>query len=129
MAAYAHENLTAVTKIPTPYNEPVLTYAPGTPERAALTAKLTDLSARHHDLTATIGGVQRPGGGDPVDVVQPHRHKAVLGTLHNATQDDARAAVAAAREAARPGAPSPSTTGPRSSSRPPTSCPAPGAPP
>jgi len=100
MAAYAHENLTAVTKIPTPYNEPVLTYAPGTPERAALTAKLTDLSARHHDLTATIGGVQRPGGGDPVDVVQPHRHKAVLGTLHNATQDDARAAVAAAREAA-----------------------------
>jgi len=100
MAAYAHENLTAVTNIPTPYNEPVLTYAPGTPERAALTAKLTDLSARHHDLTATIGGVQRPGGGDPVDVVQPHRHKAVLGTLHNATQDDARAAVAAAREAA-----------------------------
>jgi 1-pyrroline-5-carboxylate dehydrogenase len=100
MAAHAHENLTAVTKIPTPYNEPVLTYAPGTPERAALTAKLTDLSARHHDLTATIGGVQRPGGGDPVDVVQPHRHKAVLGTLHNATQDDARAAVAAARDAA-----------------------------
>ena len=92
--------VTAVTNVPAPYNEPVLTYAPGTPERAALTAKLTDLSARHHDLTATIGGVQRPGGGDPVDVVQPHRHKAVLGTLHNATQDDARAAVAAARDAA-----------------------------
>ena len=91
---------TGIFTLPTPYNEPVLTYAPGTPERAALTAKLTDLSARHHDLTATIGGVQRPGGGDPVDVVQPHRHKAVLGTLHNATQDDARAAVAAAREAA-----------------------------
>jgi 1-pyrroline-5-carboxylate dehydrogenase len=100
MAAHAHEHLTAVTDIPAPYNEPVLTYAPGTPERAALTAKLTDLSARHHDLTATIGGVQRPGGGDPVDVVQPHRHKAVLGTLHNATQDDARAAVTAARDAA-----------------------------
>ena len=97
---HANEDVTGVTKVPVPYNEPVLTYAPGTPERAALTAKLAELSALQHDLTATIGGRQRPGGGEPIDVVQPHNHKAVLGTLRNATQDDARAAVAAAREAA-----------------------------
>ncbi|MEY9858749.1 1-pyrroline-5-carboxylate dehydrogenase [Catenulispora sp. GAS73] len=102
MAAHAneHDPVTGATKVPVPYNEPVLTYAPGTPERAALTAKLADLAGHHHDLTATIGGARRPGGGDPVDVVQPHHHKSVLGTLRNSTRDDARAAVAAAREAA-----------------------------
>jgi 1-pyrroline-5-carboxylate dehydrogenase len=100
MAAHQNENVTGATKVPAPYNEPVLGYAPGSPERAALMAQLLALAGRRHDLTATIGGVQQPGGGEPVDVVQPHNHQAVLGTLHNATQDDARAAVAAAREAA-----------------------------
>jgi 1-pyrroline-5-carboxylate dehydrogenase len=100
MAAHANESVTGVTKVPVPYNEPVLGYAPDSPERAALTWELGEMAGRRHDLTATIGGVQRPGGGEPVDVVQPHNHKAVLGTLRNATQDDARAAVAAAREAA-----------------------------
>ncbi|ACU76403.1 delta-1-pyrroline-5-carboxylate dehydrogenase [Catenulispora acidiphila DSM 44928] len=100
MAAHAYESVTGVTSVPAPYNEPVLSYAPGTPERSALITELTALSAVRHDLTATIGGVRRPGGGAPIDVVQPHNHQAVLGTLHNATQDDARAAVAAARDAA-----------------------------
>ncbi|GAA2063594.1 L-glutamate gamma-semialdehyde dehydrogenase [Catenulispora yoronensis] len=100
MAEHAYENVTGVTRVPVPHNEPVLAYPPGSPDRVALTAKLTELSSRRHDLTATIGGHRRPGGGEPIDVVQPHHHKSVLGTLHNATQDDARAAVAAAREAA-----------------------------
>ncbi|MBS2551731.1 L-glutamate gamma-semialdehyde dehydrogenase [Catenulispora sp. NL8] len=102
MAAHANEkqHVTGVTNVPVPYNESVLGYAPGSPERAALTARLAQLAGQRHDLTATVGGVQRPGGGEPIDVVQPHNHQAVLGTLRNATQDDARAAVAAAREAA-----------------------------
>jgi 1-pyrroline-5-carboxylate dehydrogenase len=100
MAAPANDDVTGITKVPVPDNEPVLGYAVESPERAALTWELAELAGRRHDLTATIGGVRRPGGGEPVDVVQPHNHKAVLGTLHNATQDDARAAVAAAREAA-----------------------------
>ena len=92
--------MNAVTHVPAPYNETILGYAPGSPERARLQARLAELAATPLDLTATIGGEQRLGGGRPVEVVQPHRHKAVLGTLHNATQADARAAVAAAREAA-----------------------------
>ena len=40
------------------------------------------------------------GGGEPIDVVQPHRHRQVLGVTHNATNDDAAAAVAAAKRAA-----------------------------
>jgi 1-pyrroline-5-carboxylate dehydrogenase len=92
--------VTAVTDVPAPYNEKILGYAPGSPERARLEAKLAELAASPLELTATIGGAQRPGRGAPVDVVQPHNHKAVLGTLHIANQDDARDAVAAAKEAA-----------------------------
>jgi 1-pyrroline-5-carboxylate dehydrogenase len=44
----------------------------------------------------TIGGVRRTGAGERVDVVQPHAHAAVLGTLGTATRADARDAVDAA---------------------------------
>ncbi|WP_030107332.1 L-glutamate gamma-semialdehyde dehydrogenase, partial [Actinoalloteichus caeruleus] len=90
----------AVTNVPTPQNEPVLSYAPGTPERAELQAKLTELAAEPRELTLTIGGEQRMGGGRRIDVVQPHNHRHVLGTLGNATQQDATDAVEAARQAA-----------------------------
>jgi 1-pyrroline-5-carboxylate dehydrogenase len=89
--------LDAVTQIPTPVNEPVHSYAPGSAERTRLEAELKRLGGQAPvELTMTIGGVKRLGGGEPIDVVQPHRHAAVLGTMRNATQDDARDAVEAA---------------------------------
>ncbi|MGM1057916.1 L-glutamate gamma-semialdehyde dehydrogenase [Saccharothrix sp. Mg75] len=90
----------AVTRVPAPVNEPVLSYAPGSPERAQLQAKLAELAKEPLDLTLTIGGEQRVGGGERFDVVQPHNHRAVLGTLHGATRQDTRDAIAAAKEAA-----------------------------
>jgi 1-pyrroline-5-carboxylate dehydrogenase len=90
----------AVTNVPSPANEPVKTYAPGSQERATLEAKIKELGGEQIDLTMTIGGRQRLGGGSPTDVVQPHDHGKVLGRLHNATDDDVRAAIDAAREAA-----------------------------
>jgi len=90
----------AVTAVPTPVNEPQHGYAPGSGERAALEARIKDLAGTRTDLTATIGGERRPGGGAPIDVVVPHDHAHVLGTIHNATQADASAAIAAARAAA-----------------------------
>jgi 1-pyrroline-5-carboxylate dehydrogenase len=90
----------AVTQVPVPTNEPINDYAPGSPERARLELRLKELAGEQVELTATIGGAQRPGGGEEIDVVQPHRHAHRLGVLRNATQDDARAATAAAREAA-----------------------------
>ncbi|WP_086821676.1 L-glutamate gamma-semialdehyde dehydrogenase [Allokutzneria sp. NRRL B-24872] len=90
----------AVTQVPLPVNEPVLDYAPGKPERAELERELVALAKEPHELTMTIGGEQRMGGGDRVDVVQPHNHRAVLGTTANATTADTAAAIAAAREAA-----------------------------
>ncbi|MFJ8919049.1 L-glutamate gamma-semialdehyde dehydrogenase [Streptomyces sp. NPDC102415] len=90
----------AVTQVPAPVNEPVHSYAPGTAERARLEAKLKELSQNPIDLPMTIGGEKRMGGGERVDVVQPHNHKAVIGTFAGATEQDAQDAVDAALAAA-----------------------------
>ncbi|MCX4753058.1 L-glutamate gamma-semialdehyde dehydrogenase [Kitasatospora purpeofusca] len=91
----------AVTDVPVPGNEPVLGYAPGSPERERLVRRLDELAAEPVPLPMTIGGEQRFGGGERIDVVQPHHHAAKLGVLGNATREDARAAVDAALAAGR----------------------------
>ncbi|MER7832525.1 L-glutamate gamma-semialdehyde dehydrogenase [Streptomyces sp. NPDC095602] len=90
----------AVTQVPAPVNEPVHGYAPGSPERARLEAKLKELAENPIDLPMTINGVKRMGGGERVDVVQPHNHRAVIGTFAAATQQDAQDAIDAALAAA-----------------------------
>jgi 1-pyrroline-5-carboxylate dehydrogenase len=90
----------AITTPPAPTNEPNLTYAPGSPERASLVAELAKLERKQHDLRAHIGGKRKAGGGPELKVVQPHDHAHVLGTFKAATQADAKAAIKAAGEAA-----------------------------
>jgi 1-pyrroline-5-carboxylate dehydrogenase len=90
----------AVTNVPQPVNEPVHNYAPGSPEREALSSRLEQMADEHVELTMSINGEHRMGGGEPIDVVQPHNHKALLGTMRDATPDDVRQAVAAAKAAA-----------------------------
>ncbi len=87
----------AVTDVPVPTNEPVLEYAPGSPERGRLVNELAALNvADPIDLPHVIAGKHTMGSGDRIDVVQPHRHSAVLGTLTNAGHAEATAAVEAA---------------------------------
>ena len=69
----------AITSVPEPVNEPVRTYAPGSPETESLRSRIAELEGERHELTMTIGGEQRMAGGDPIDVVQPHDHAHVLG--------------------------------------------------
>jgi 1-pyrroline-5-carboxylate dehydrogenase len=90
----------AITHPPVPVNEPNLSYAPGSPERAALELELKRQEDQQVDLTATIGGRKKMGGGAETAVVQPHDHGHVLGVLKNSTAADTRAAIAAAQEAA-----------------------------
>ena len=90
----------AVTSVPVPVNEPVKSYAPGSQERAALETKIKELAGEQVDLTMTVGGTQRMGGGDWVDVVQPHNHAHVLGRLGDGTDEDVAAAIEAASLAA-----------------------------
>lgn len=90
----------AVTQVPAPVNEPVHGYAPGSPERTRLETKLKELAENPIELSMTIGGVKRLGGGDEFTVVQPHNHKAVIGTGRGAAQQDAQDAIDAALAAA-----------------------------
>ena len=90
----------AVTNVPVPGNEPIKGYAPGSPERVTLEQKIKDLAGERAELTMTIAGRQVPGGGEPIDVVQPHNRRHVLGQLRNATDADVTAAIEAARTAA-----------------------------
>ena len=90
----------AVTSVPAPINEPVLDYAPGSPERASLELALQQIGGEQVDLPHTIGGKRVMGAGKAFTVRQPHAHRKVLGTLKNATVADAQAAVQAAKDAA-----------------------------
>jgi 1-pyrroline-5-carboxylate dehydrogenase len=90
----------AVTNVPIPGNEPIKSYAAGSPERTALEEKLKELAGDRPELTMTIGGHQRLGSGEVIDVVQPHNHQQVVGWMHNATDQDVEAAVKAAGQAA-----------------------------
>jgi 1-pyrroline-5-carboxylate dehydrogenase len=90
----------SVTTVPVPRNEPAHDYAPGTPQRASLHAELAEMASMAVDLTMTVGGVQRLGGGEPIQVVQPHARHEVLGTMRGATHQDASDAIDAALAAA-----------------------------
>jgi 1-pyrroline-5-carboxylate dehydrogenase len=90
----------AVTVVPTPANEPVHSYAPGSPERELLLGKLAELSAAPVDVPLVIGGKHRPGIGERHDIVAPHRHRQVLGTYTDITQSEAHGAIDAAMAAA-----------------------------
>ena len=90
----------AVTQVPVPVNEPVLDYAPGSPERATLEVALAELGGTRTDLPHTINGKRVVGAGKKIDLRQPHNRRSVLGTMRNATVADAQAAVDAAKAAA-----------------------------
>jgi 1-pyrroline-5-carboxylate dehydrogenase len=91
----------AITTPPPARNEPVNTYAPGSPERSRIEAALAEMStADPIELPHVIGGTHASGPGAAIPVVQPHAHHQVLGTLTNGTRHDGRAAVDAALAAA-----------------------------
>jgi 1-pyrroline-5-carboxylate dehydrogenase len=87
-------------KIPTPVNEPVLPYAPGSRERSELKQAIKDLSGRQIEIPIVIGG-KEVRTGKTVDTVMPHCHKHVLAKVHQAGPEEVSAAVKAAREAWR----------------------------
>ena len=68
-------------RTPAPRNEPVLNYAPGSPERAALKAALAKMSGETIDIPVVIGGKEFRTGRT-IDVVSPHQHSRVLAKAH-----------------------------------------------
>src|SRR5881409_2240317 len=92
--------MNGIPKIPTPVNEPVLGYAPGSPERAELKRTVKDLSSRSIEVPLVIGG-KEVRTGRTVDAVMPHCHRHVLAKVHQAGPGEVQAAIAAARAAWR----------------------------
>jgi 1-pyrroline-5-carboxylate dehydrogenase len=90
----------AVSRTPTPANEPVRQYQPGSHERAVLESKIKELAGQRTELTMTIGGREQMATGEPIDVVEPHNRRHVLGQMGNATSVDVAAAIYAAKQAA-----------------------------
>ena len=81
-----------------PANEPVKSYAPGTPEKAALKQALAQLSNEKWDIPLVIGG-KEIRTGDTGNVVMPHDHRHVLATYHKAGEKEVRMAIDAAMKA------------------------------
>ncbi len=86
--------------VPPPKNEPNLTYAPGTPERAALKARVAEMSASEIEIPVVVGG-KAIRTGNLAEVRIPHRHGHVLARFHQAGAAEVALAADAAREARR----------------------------
>jgi 1-pyrroline-5-carboxylate dehydrogenase len=87
-------------RVPEPRNEPVLSFAPGTPERAALKARIGELQAQEIEIPLVIGG-REVRTGRMGEARAPHRHGLRLARWHQAGAAEAQAAVEAARSARR----------------------------
>src|SRR5215470_4828682 len=90
----------AIVSIPDPVNEPILAYAPGSPERARLKAALAAVEKQVVEIPCVVGG-QRVMTGRVREVVMPHRHKHVVARFHAADPDVAERAIKAALAARR----------------------------
>ena len=91
-------SLSARRHVPPAVNEPIRSYAPGTPERASLKARLASMSAEHADIPVIVNGREHRTG-DMGQVVMPHAHAHVLGTWHKATPDLVQQAIEASAAA------------------------------
>ena len=85
-------------RLPPPTNEPVLSYAPGSAERAALRERLNELQSERIDLPLVIGG-KEIRTGDTAEVVMPHRKSHVLADMHQGGPAEVEQAIKAAGEA------------------------------
>src|SRR2546425_10427874 len=72
-SAIRFRDMNAIPKIPVPTNEPVLSYAPGAPERIELKRTLKDLSSHQIEIPLVIGGEGVPTR-KTIHAVMPHCH-------------------------------------------------------
>src|SRR5688500_7694299 len=85
-------------RVPAPVNEPVKSYAPGSPEREELKARLKTMAGERVDIPIIIGG-REIRSGDTATSVMPHDHGHVLADWHRASRANVGEAIEAARRA------------------------------
>ena len=87
-------------KVPTPHNEPVLSYAKGTPERRTIEATLKEVASEKVEIPMVLGG-ERVTTRETRKVVMPHDHRHVLGTYAFGDASHMTKAIEAAMAARR----------------------------
>jgi len=97
-AALSTAAFAGVRRVPPPVNEPVKGYAPGSPEKAALKARLMSMSGERVDIPLVIGG-KEIRTGQKGQAVMPHNHGHVLADFHKAGPEHVQQAIAAAAKA------------------------------
>jgi 1-pyrroline-5-carboxylate dehydrogenase len=89
-----------VRRVPEPVNEPTKAYAPGSPERSELKARLASMAAEKIEIPLVIGG-REIRTGHTEKAVMPHNHRHVLAEYHMAGPEHIEQAIAAAAAARR----------------------------
>ncbi len=87
-----------IAEIPEPLNEPIQSYAPGTPEREELKKKLDELRSKTIEIPIIIGG-RKYKTNDLGECQAPHDHKLLLGTYHRVTKELVEKAIDTALKA------------------------------
>jgi 1-pyrroline-5-carboxylate dehydrogenase len=87
-----------VFNLPVATNEPVRDYPPGSPERAALKARLDEMAAAKIEIPMVIGG-REVRTGRTATAVMPHDHEHVLAEYHRGGEAEVAQAIAAAAAA------------------------------
>jgi len=85
-------------KLPLPLNEPIKRYAPGAPERELLKAGLKELKSQQIEIPLIIGGKEVKTGKLGQCII-PHDHQIVIGTYHQAGENEVQMAIKAALNA------------------------------
>jgi 1-pyrroline-5-carboxylate dehydrogenase len=80
---------------PSPTNEPVLNYAPGSPEKLALKKALASLKKKTLDIPMYING-KAIRTGKKISIHPPHENKHVLGHFHLGTKQHVEQAITGA---------------------------------
>lgn len=88
----------ARSTVPTPVNEPVRGYKPGSPERGKLTATIARYKSAPVSIPLVIGG-EHITTTDVDEVKCPHDHSLVLAKVSQATREHAESAIAASEKA------------------------------
>ena len=78
--------------VPKPHNEPVKSYAPGTPERAAVLAAYTQMYHQTIEVPLYING-QDVRTGNTQSMNPPHDHQHALGIFHKASKNEVHQAI------------------------------------
>src|SRR6266852_6218884 len=85
-------------RVPAPVNEPIRSYAPGSPERASVKARLKAMADEKIVMPLIIGGKEVKTGVCSQSVM-PHDHRHVLGEYHKASEQHVVQAIDAAAAA------------------------------